>query len=140
MARDPRDVLGVSKDASEEEIKRAYKRRAADCHPDRGGSRHSWDELQRAYFLLTNRGTARPEPLRGAGWTIPIEQIIPAIDAGISGLAELLRVRSAAVGAGTWWGEAFHRASTSLISEAETAAKAKVIGDLRHAGKTSQGT
>jgi DnaJ-class molecular chaperone len=34
MASDPYQVLGVSKQASEEEIRRAYRRLAKECHPD----------------------------------------------------------------------------------------------------------
>ena len=134
--RDPHSVLGVPKDACANDIKRAYKRKAAVCHPDRGGSRADWDELQRAYFQLTGHNSERSEPIRGAGFTIPIEQIIPVIDAGITGIADLLRKKTGSVGAGTWWGEAARRASSALIQEAENAAKNKVIGDLRNAKRS----
>ena len=34
MVTDPRKVLGVSETASQDEIKRAYRRKAKECHPD----------------------------------------------------------------------------------------------------------
>jgi curved DNA-binding protein CbpA len=37
MARDPYDTLGVDRDADDEEIRRAYHRRAKEEHPDAGG-------------------------------------------------------------------------------------------------------
>ena len=43
------DVLEVRPDASPNVIKANYRRRALDCHPDRGGSRETWNELAAAY-------------------------------------------------------------------------------------------
>lgn len=37
MGRDPYDILGVGRDADDEEIRRAYHRRAKEEHPDAGG-------------------------------------------------------------------------------------------------------
>ena len=34
MVNDPYAILGISKDASEDEIKKAYRRKAKECHPD----------------------------------------------------------------------------------------------------------
>ena len=43
------DVLGVHRDASPAEIRTAFKKKAHEHHPDRGGERAAWDELQDAY-------------------------------------------------------------------------------------------
>lgn len=53
------EVLRVSPTATRDEIERAYKRRALDCHPDRGGDRAEWDHLQAVRKIaLQARGAA----------------------------------------------------------------------------------
>jgi molecular chaperone DnaJ len=57
--RDPHEILGVSPGASEEDIKRAYKRMAMEWHPDRhGGSKEAeerFKEVNAAYQILTGK-------------------------------------------------------------------------------------
>ncbi len=43
------EVLRVSKDATWEEIKVAYRQQATTHHPDKGGDRALWDRLEKAY-------------------------------------------------------------------------------------------
>lgn len=50
--RDYYDVLGVRKDASADEIKKAFRRLAVEHHPDRGGSEDKFKELNEAYEVL----------------------------------------------------------------------------------------
>lgn len=52
--RDLYEVLGVSKDATEDDIKKAYRRRARDHHPDQGGDEEAFKELTAAYEVLKN--------------------------------------------------------------------------------------
>ena len=52
--RDLYEVLGVPRDASEDDIKRAYRRLARDVHPDRGGDEEAFKELTAAYEVLKN--------------------------------------------------------------------------------------
>jgi DnaJ family protein A protein 2 len=47
-------ALGVSRDASVEEIKRAYRKEALTNHPDRGGDKEKFQRLQAAYEVLSN--------------------------------------------------------------------------------------
>jgi molecular chaperone DnaJ len=50
--RDYYEVLGVSKTASPDEIKKAFRRAAVEHHPDRGGDEEKFKELNEAYEVL----------------------------------------------------------------------------------------
>jgi molecular chaperone DnaJ len=52
--RDLYEILGVSRDASDEDLKRAYRRKARELHPDQGGDEESFKELTAAYEVLRN--------------------------------------------------------------------------------------
>jgi len=57
------DVLALSPDATVAEVKRAYRAKALETHPDRGGDDAAFREVQRAYELALERRTkagARP--------------------------------------------------------------------------------
>ena len=58
MARDPYEVLGVSKNASEDDIKQAYRRLAKQYHPDLhpgdAECARKMNEINEAYDLLKN--------------------------------------------------------------------------------------
>src|SRR5262249_16851554 len=80
MPRDPYEVLGVSRDASEDDIKKAYRKLARQHHPDRNpGDKQAeaqFKEVQAAYDILGDNqkranfdrfGFAGPEGFAGAG-------------------------------------------------------------------------
>jgi DnaJ family protein A protein 2 len=48
------ETLEVSKDATEKEIKKAYRRLSRIHHPDRGGDEHQFKELAAAYEILSD--------------------------------------------------------------------------------------
>lgn len=52
--RDLYEILGVSRDASDDEIKRAYRKKARELHPDTGGDENAFKELTTAYEVLKN--------------------------------------------------------------------------------------
>jgi hypothetical protein len=58
LKKDYRKVLGVSKDAGEDEIKRAYRRLALRFHPDRNkdaGAESRFKEINEAYAILSGK-------------------------------------------------------------------------------------
>lgn len=48
------DILGVSKDASDSEIKKAFRALSLKHHPDRGGDTQQFQEINEAYETLTD--------------------------------------------------------------------------------------
>src|ERR1700733_4900957 len=50
--KDYYETLGVSKDASADEIKTAFRRAAVEHHPDRGGDEAKFKEINEAYEVL----------------------------------------------------------------------------------------
>jgi molecular chaperone DnaJ len=50
--RDYYEVLGVGKDASADEIKKAFRKAAVEHHPDRGGDEVKFKEINEAYEVL----------------------------------------------------------------------------------------
>jgi DnaJ-class molecular chaperone len=48
------DILGVQKNASEDEIRNAYRKLARKNHPDKGGDKDTFQKIQEAYETLSN--------------------------------------------------------------------------------------
>ena len=55
MSKDYYELLGVSKTASEDEIKRAFRKLAHEHHPDKGGDQQKFKEINEAYQVLGNK-------------------------------------------------------------------------------------
>ena len=49
------DLIGVPKNATEQEIKKAYRKKALKEHPDKGGDPDKFKEITAAYEVLSDR-------------------------------------------------------------------------------------
>lgn len=47
------ETLSVEKDATDQELKKAYKEKAMETHPDKGGSTEAFDQVRKAYLTLS---------------------------------------------------------------------------------------
>lgn len=59
MAEDYYGLLGVSRNASEEEIKRAFRKKAHELHPDKGGDAEAFKKVNEAYQTLSDPAKKR---------------------------------------------------------------------------------
>ena len=58
MGRDFYKILGVSRDAKEDELKKAYRKLALKYHPDKNqdpGAEDKFKEIAEAYHVLSDR-------------------------------------------------------------------------------------
>jgi len=85
---DPYDILGVSPDASADEIRRAYRRRARETHPDHGGNPDEFQAVQMAWEVLRDGGTTRAR--RRQTGSIGVPDVV-----GINAVSAISRLREA---------------------------------------------
>ncbi|XOB41855.1 MAG: molecular chaperone DnaJ [Candidatus Nealsonbacteria bacterium] len=55
MTKDYYQVLGISRNASQDEIKKAFRKLAHKYHPDKGGDEKKFKEINEAYQVLSNK-------------------------------------------------------------------------------------
>ena len=54
MSKNYYEILGIDKSASAEEIKKAFRKKAIDHHPDKGGDEDKFKEIAEAYEILSD--------------------------------------------------------------------------------------
>jgi molecular chaperone DnaJ len=89
LSQDHYAVLGLPRTASQEDIKKAFRRLAAEHHPDRGGNASKFKEVNTAHQVLTdeakkamfdaygdeNAQHRRPPPGRPGGFRVTVEDM-----------------------------------------------------------------
>mmetsp|Transcript_8078 Transcript_8078/g.15145 ORF Transcript_8078/g.15145 Transcript_8078/m.15145 type:complete len:1135 (+) Transcript_8078:46-3450(+) len=59
------EVLDVAQDATDEQIRKAYKRQCMKHHPDKGGDRNRFEEVGRAYQTLSDKALRKAYDSKG---------------------------------------------------------------------------
>ncbi len=113
MAKDYYATLGIARGATPEEIKKAYRKKALECHPDRNQGNPKAEEqfkaVSEAYEVLSDENRRRiydqygEEGLKGAG--VGGAGGFPGGSGGFSSMEEALRTFMGAFGGGRGGGE-----------------------------------
>lgn len=69
------DVLGVSKDASETDIKKAYRKLAIKHHPDKGGDEETFKKISEAYGILSDKDKRKQYDMFGTYDSVPMDNM-----------------------------------------------------------------
>lgn len=73
------DTLDVNEDASQDEIKKAYRDKAKENHPDKGGSTEKMAEIARAYSVLSDEDKIKHYDQTGEEQERPFESKFMAL-------------------------------------------------------------
>ncbi|MBI3231619.1 MAG: molecular chaperone DnaJ [Candidatus Doudnabacteria bacterium] len=69
MNKDYYEILGLSKSASADEVKRAFRKKAHEYHPDKqGGSHEKFKEINQAYQVLSDENKRKAYDTYGNNW------------------------------------------------------------------------
>lgn len=98
-ARDPFVVLGVSRGATPEEVKQAYRRRALETHPDRGGSKERFEEVAAAYRQICSGDFEASPDLKARYRELASELVRGVGESLIDGLAGVAHRQARELGA-----------------------------------------
>jgi DnaJ-class molecular chaperone len=75
MAEDYYKILGVEKNATDDQIKHAYRKLAKQHHPDKGGNKDVFQQIQNAYDTLS-------DPVKRSQYDSPMSQAFPGFPGG----------------------------------------------------------
>ena len=64
MEQDYYEVLGLSNNASQDEIKKSYRKLSFKHHPDRGGEKEKFQQLNEAYSVLSDETKRKQYDMR----------------------------------------------------------------------------
>ncbi len=70
------EILGIDSGCDQLAVKKAYRRKALICHPDKGGSNGSFIAIKEAYDYLRKFGTEFIETRQQATSSVTLQEII----------------------------------------------------------------
>ena len=82
--KNPYTILGIQPNASQEEIKKAYRKLSLKHHPDRGGDEEKFKELSAAYEQLTNTDRNNINSFNNQGVPINMDDLIKSMFGGMN--------------------------------------------------------
>ena len=132
MARDYYEVLGVDKKASEADIKKAYRKKAHQLHPDKGGDKAKFQEVNEAYQVLGDKNKrAQYDQFGHAGARGGFGGGQPGAGAGFDGFSGFGGFRNAgqAGGFGSIFEDLFESAFANVQVQLDISIPQAVLGD-----------
>jgi DnaJ-class molecular chaperone len=86
------DMFGVTQEVSQDELRSAYRRLAAECHPDRNpgnpGAEQVFREISQAYDVLSDQGRRKEYDL--ARSKDPLQNILESVSEAFEPFAETM--------------------------------------------------
>lgn len=82
--KNPYTILGIQPNASQEEIKKAYRKLSLKHHPDRGGDEEKFKELSAAYEQVTNTDRNNINSFNNQGVPINMDDLIKSMFGGMN--------------------------------------------------------
>lgn len=128
-------LLGLQETATEEEIRKAYRRAAMRAHPDAGGTRLEWDRLRAAYQTLMGQAETQTEDLFLARL---IARIAPSIDEGLGRVEDAAHRKIDTVLPRGFLGDLVRGAAHKLTQDLKDKAQEEIQKGLRNAARTTE--
>lgn len=130
-------LLGLHETATEEEIRKAYRRAAMRAHPDAGGTRQEWDRLRAAYQTLMGQAETQSEDLF---LTRLIARITPSIEEGLSRVEDAAHRKIDTVLPPGFLGDLVRGAAHKLTHDLKDKARQELQKGLRNAASRTTET
>lgn len=128
-------MLGLKETATEDEIRKAYRRAAMQAHPDAGGTRQQWDRLRAAYQTLMGQEETQTEDLFLSRL---IARITPSIDEGLARVEGAAHRKIDAVLPRGFLGDLVRGAAHRLTQDLKDMAQGEIQKGLRNAARTTE--
>jgi len=136
MASDYYEILGVSKDATSEQIKKAYRKKALEHHPDRGGDQEEFKKINEAYQTLGDpQKRSSYDRFGKAGVNEGFSQGFGGQTEGFGGFEDFsggFGFNFGGGGLGDIFGDFFSQALSTVQAQVEISVAQAVLGDTLH--------